>query len=128
MENNEPLQHEYPLGVLVAFGPDAERATKYMATLIPSPDAAPTEVERWYIANGDIRDDAKIAEEVEEFFTAVKAAGRSVPEGIKGCPHDEGIDYPLGDFRRFARPENSAGTHLRTGHRCGAFGVPRLSA
>ncbi len=100
MENNEPLQHEYPLGVLVAFGPDAERATKYMATLIPSPDAAPTEVERWYIANGDIRDDAKIAEEVEEFFTAVKAAGRSVPEGIKGCPHDEGIDYPLGGICR----------------------------
>lgn len=100
MENNEPLQHEYPLGVLVAFGPDAERATKYMATLIPSPDAAPTKVERWYIANGDIRDDANIAEEVEEFFTAVKAAGRSVPEGIKGCPHDEGIDYPLGGICR----------------------------
>ena len=100
MESIEPLQHEYPLGVLVAFGPDAERATKYMATLVPSPDAAPTELERWYVEGGDIRDDARIAEEVEEFFTVVAAAGRLVPEGIKGCPHDEGIDYPLGGICR----------------------------
>ena len=100
MENIELLQHEYPLGVLVAFGPDAERATKYMATLVPSQDAAPTEVERWYVDGGDIRDDARVAEEVEEFFTTVMATGRFVPEGIQGCPHDEGIDFPLGGICR----------------------------
>ena len=100
MESIEPLQHEYPLGVLVAFGPDAERATKYMATLIPSPDAAPTRVGRWCIDGEDIRDDANIAEEVEKFFVEGAAAGRFVPEGIKGCPHDEGIDFPLGGVCR----------------------------
>jgi hypothetical protein len=91
-----PDQHEYPLGTLIAYGPDATRATKLVASVIPAPDAEAGPLERWFARGGDIRRDRRVSAEVADFFKEHGARETITAPHIFGCPHEEGIDYPLG--------------------------------
>lgn len=91
-------EHQYPLGTLIPYGPDPERATKLTACVIPAPGAELTAMKRWHLKEGDIRDDSEIADEVAKFFAAHKIASQINAPEILGCEHEEGIDFPLGAF------------------------------
>jgi hypothetical protein len=45
---------------------------------------------------GEIRNDPTIAAEIAEFFKRHGVKHTTVCDGIIGCPHEEGIDYPMG--------------------------------
>jgi hypothetical protein len=93
-------EHQYPLGTLIAYGPDTRRATKLVASIIPSIDAEPSAIQRWHVKYGDIREDSDTILEVEAFFSAHEIASKIEAPEIFGCEHEEGIDYPLGSFCR----------------------------
>lgn len=86
----------FPLGTVMMYGPTARRATKYAVAVIPAPDAKPVALRRWFVAKGDIRDDTETADEITAFLIAHKVRETVFSDRITGCPHEEGVDYPLG--------------------------------
>jgi hypothetical protein len=86
-------QRGWPVTTIAFYGPDASRATKAVAAIIPSPDAEAQELRTWTTEAGDIRSDVGAAQEILEFIE--EHGGRSVAmtDRIIGCPHQEGIDY-----------------------------------
>ncbi|MEA3208108.1 MAG: hypothetical protein QOE70_1165 [Chthoniobacter sp.] len=96
MRHSEKDTARFPLGTIMMYGPNASRATKYAATVIAAPDSAPVAVKRWFVHQGDIRRDRSVAEEISAFFKAHRVSRTVISEFISGCPHEEGVDYPLG--------------------------------
>jgi hypothetical protein len=105
MAEDHPLQRmkklrkspKYPIGTLAAYGPDNTRATKLVASVFRRPGQRdPDELHRWFINEGDIRNNPGIAEEIAEFFKSHRVKETAVGDCIMGCPHEEGIDYPMG--------------------------------
>jgi hypothetical protein len=87
---------QYPIATLAAYGPDNTRATKLVVSVIRKPGRDPSAMESWTTDAGDIRDDPAVAAEVLR-FTRQHRVRQTVSTGlIIGCPHEEGIDYPLG--------------------------------
>jgi len=56
----------------------------------------PDELHRWITQVGDVRNDPVIAAEVADFLKRNGVGDTVSNERIMGCPHEEGIDYPLG--------------------------------
>jgi hypothetical protein len=89
---------KYPLGTLIAYGPDNKTATKLVASVITNPDREePTALHRWIVQGGDIRQDPTISSEVVAFFKEHHVVQTVASDRILGCPHEEGIDYPEGE-------------------------------
>ncbi len=86
----------YPIGTVAFYGPTAECATKVVASIIPGEGCAPDPLERWFSEEADVRNDPVIGEQVIAFLAAHGALSVVVTDGIIGCPHEEGIDYPEG--------------------------------
>jgi len=83
----------FPLGTLAFYGPDDERASKLVASIVARKGAAPSPMQKWYSESGDVRNDLRILDEVLEFIDANGARSIVMPDRIIGCPHEEGIDY-----------------------------------
>jgi hypothetical protein len=87
-------QKTYPIGTLAYYGPDDQTITKVIAGVLPNESTNPI-LKKW---QGDgIAEDASIAAEIGEFFQEHAAQNIVMTEGIIGCPHEEGIDYPEGE-------------------------------
>ena len=92
-----PGPPKFPIGTVAAYGPDNRRATKVVAAVFKRPgQKEPLALHRWLIQVGDIRNDPVIAAEIAEFFKRHGVRHSAVTDRIIGCPHEEGIDYPLG--------------------------------
>ena len=61
MQNTNQPAAGFPRGTLTAYGPTAERATKFVAAVLAGLDAAPIALKRWFVAKGDVRHDPRIA-------------------------------------------------------------------
>jgi hypothetical protein len=79
------------------MGPDDRHATKVAVSIVPAPQAEPTELRRWFAATGDVRKDETVLAEIVAFLRANQARSVAMMERIVGCPHEEGIDYPIGE-------------------------------
>lgn len=86
----------FPLATVMMYGPTASRATKYVVAVIPAPEAEPAALQRWFVAEGDIRDDTRTADEITKFILEHNVNETVLSDRITGCPHEEGVDYPLG--------------------------------
>ena len=93
---NLPIARRFPLGTVMMYGPTASHATKYVVAVFPAPDAEPVALRRWFVAQGDIRNDTKTADEITAFIQEHKVRETILSDRITGCPHEEGVDYPLG--------------------------------
>lgn len=88
----------FPAATLAFYGPDDQLATKVVVSIVLSEaDAAPTLMRKWLAAEGDIRADAAVRAEMMEFLKAEGVQRVVLTDRIIGCPHEEGIDYPLGE-------------------------------
>ena len=54
-------------------------------------------MERWFSERGDLRTDMATANEIARFLERHGVKSVVASEGILGCPHEEGIDYPDGE-------------------------------
>jgi len=84
----------WPVATVAFYGADDTTASKISVGIVPAEDAEPTDLRRWCSNEpGDIRADARIAEEVLAFIKESGAVSVVMADKIIGCPHEEGIDY-----------------------------------
>ena len=87
---------KYPIGTIAAYGPDNKLATKLVVAVFKTPGRkVPNELHRWISHVGDVRNDPAIAAEVADFLKRNGVRDTVSSDRIMGCPHEEGIDYPL---------------------------------
>ena len=84
---------KFPIGTVAYYGPDDKTSTKIAAGVILRDDSEPI-LQRWVAA--DILRDRKIADEVKQFFAKYGVKNVVITDGVIGCPHEEGIDFPDG--------------------------------
>jgi hypothetical protein len=83
----------YPVAIVALYGPDDTRATKLTVGIVPAENADVTDLRRWFSEGTDIRNDARVAEEVLAFINEAGARSIVMTDRIIGCPHEEGVDY-----------------------------------
>ena len=83
----------YPIGTIALYGPDGETTTKIVASCIAREGAEPI-LRRW--VGSQIQDSPKAQRQMKEFFEDHGVTSVVATEGIIGCPHEEGEDFPLG--------------------------------
>jgi hypothetical protein len=86
----------YPAATVAFYGPDDRRASKVAVGIVPAEQAAPSEMERWYSEDRDVRDDPDVATAIQRFIEKHEAKSVVVTDRIIGCPHEEGTDYARG--------------------------------
>lgn len=101
--SDSPLKKEarrgyrgYPIGTVAFYGPDNTRASKVAVGIVTAQDTEPIVLERWFAEDGDIRTNPVVAGEILQFLGVHGAKSVVMSDGIIGCPHEEGIDYPVG--------------------------------
>ena len=87
----------YPIGTIAFYGPDERCASKVAVSVVRAPQSAPAELHRWFSEAGDLRMDGTILAEIVAFLREYEVHSVAMTNGIIGCPHEEGIDYPEGD-------------------------------
>ena len=83
----------YPIATVALYGPDDTTATKPTVGIFPAENVEVTDLRRWFSEVADIRNDARVAEEVLAFIGAAGVRSAVMTDRIIGCPHEEGIDY-----------------------------------
>ena len=89
----EEKEH-FPIGVLVYFGPDDEKITKVIAVVISNQTSTPI-LKTW--VTPDFKTDSKVVKDIAQYFLVNEISEVLMTDGVVGCPHDEGIDYPMGE-------------------------------
>jgi hypothetical protein len=83
-----------PVATVAYYGPDDKISTKVAVGIIERWGKGPTELKRW--TGSDVVNDPGVVKEVTEFIRPHGAKSVIVTDGIIGCPHEEGIDFPEG--------------------------------
>ncbi len=86
----------YPVATIAYYGPDRDTAAKVAVGIVQREDAEPEVVQRWFNSERDIRRDVAINRQVVAFVEEHHAKSVVMTDGIIGCPHEEGTDYPEG--------------------------------
>ena len=86
--------HGYPVATVAYYGPDDRRASKVAVGIIMAEDEEAGELQRWFSEQGDVRRDAAVQRAILEFIRTWAVQSVAMGDGIMGCPHEEGIDYP----------------------------------
>ena len=92
----------YPIATIAFYGPTHNIATKVVCAIIEYDGAEVEPMQKWF-SPSDLRKSEQILGEVIDFVAENRAKSVSMVEGIIGCPHEEGVDYPEG----YACPECS---------------------
>ena len=86
-----------PVAILAPYGPDNTRATKLVVSIFRRPgDRNPLATRIWTTEAADVRSDPTISPEVAAFVSSYGVKRTVNADRIVGCPHEEGIDYPMG--------------------------------
>jgi len=88
---------EYPLATISTYGPDNRRATKLVVGILRrAGQRDPNPLRSWSTDAGDVRNDPAIAAELTDWLRSRRVKDTINYDRIIGCPHEEGIDYPMG--------------------------------
>lgn len=97
MHTNDSTPVRYPIATMATYGPDDTRATKLVASVFRrARQKSPGPTRTWFSEAGDVRNDPLIALEVADWLRRQRVTETLQHDRIIGCPHEEGIDYPLG--------------------------------
>jgi len=97
MRASQSSHTTYPLATISAYGSDNRRATKLVVGILRrAGQKAATPMRMWSSDAGDIRNDPVIASEVADWLRSQGIKDRLSYDRIIGCPHEEGIDDPMG--------------------------------
>jgi len=87
----------YPVATIATYGPDSGLATKLVVSVLERPGQRnPSATHTWTTQAVDVRHDPEIAAEVASFVRQHAAKQTVASDRVIGCPHEEGIDYPMG--------------------------------
>jgi len=87
-------QGKFPIGTIAYYGPDDQIVNKIVAAVLPDEQTNPI-LKKWF--GEDVSQNPETAAEIGMFFQEQKVQHVIMTEGIIGCPHEEGIDYPIGE-------------------------------
>jgi hypothetical protein len=87
----------YPIATIAFYGPSNEIATKVVCAIISHDSADPAPINKWF-SPSDLRKSEAVLKKILVFIDENGANTVSMVEEIIGCPHEEGIDYPQGDY------------------------------
>ncbi len=85
----------YPLATIAYYGPDASRASKAVVGLKYDKDGEVDILEKFTSELNDARSDTATNQQILGLIRANGARSVVMTDGIIGCPHEEGIDYPI---------------------------------
>jgi hypothetical protein len=90
---------DYPIATLAFYGPDDKKASKVVLGIIASRGAEP-QLHKWFRESpeADLRYDTKLQNTWIEILRREGVRSLAMMEEIYGCPHEEGIDYPVGQM------------------------------
>ncbi|HKF04150.1 MAG TPA: hypothetical protein VKB49_17645 [Candidatus Sulfotelmatobacter sp.] len=87
----------YPVATVAFYGPDDKLATKVVVSVFLRENSDPDFLKRWFsTGNEDVRQDLDIGEQILAFLKPHAPRSTVMTDGIIGCPHEEGVDYPEG--------------------------------
>ena len=86
----------YPVATIAYYGPDDKRASKVAVSIVLGKNEDAIELRRWF-SESDARRDVGVQRAIFEFVREYDAQSIAMGDGIMGCPHEEGIDYPNGE-------------------------------
>jgi hypothetical protein len=84
---------EYPIGTIAYYGPDDKHVTKIAVGIIEAEDAEPI-MERWH--GPDVTTNPEVQMQIMGFLETHGVRQMAMTDGIIGCPHEEGVDFPEG--------------------------------
>jgi hypothetical protein len=84
------------IGSIASYGPDNTRATKLVASVIDGASDELIDLRVWHSDGSDIRHDPIVAAEIRSWLSSRGVSKTTAADRIIGCPHEEGIDYPMG--------------------------------
>ena len=87
----------YPVATIAYYGSDNTRASKVTVGVIQAEGEEPALLERWYRELHDVRTAPDVLKEILDFLSEHFVKSVVVANGILGCPHEEGKDYPDGE-------------------------------
>jgi hypothetical protein len=87
-------KQKYPLGTVCYYGPNDRTVMKVVLAIIPREDAEPSFLKRW-VGSGVSRD-IKVVEELKRLLSQHQVKSVVATDGVIGCVHEEGLDFPLG--------------------------------
>lgn len=85
-----------PLGTIAFYGPDDRQASKLVVGFSPSAEAGVTETRSFCNAEVDVRNDPELLGQVLAYLKGRHVKSLVITDGVCGCPHEEGVDYPEG--------------------------------
>jgi len=86
----------YPLATVAYYGPTDAFASKVAVGVVQADGEGPSQLERWFSDDTDVRRNEAVEAEILSFLAAQGVRSVVMTDGIIGCPHEEGIDYPEG--------------------------------
>lgn len=87
----------YPIATIAFYGPNNDLATKAVCAIIIQEDAETDLMKKWF-SSSDLRKSELVISEILNFIDENGAKSVSMIQEIIGCPHEEGIDYPEGNY------------------------------
>lgn len=88
----------YPVATIAYYGPDDTFASKVVVGIVRfEKEKDPVALRKWFAAGTDVRQDVAINTEILQFIDNHHVARIGMLERVIGCPHEEGIDYPVGE-------------------------------
>jgi hypothetical protein len=84
---------DYPIATVARYGPDDKTVTKIAVGIIEAEDAEPI-MERW--VGPDVATSPEVGAQIAGFIAAHGVQQVAMTDGVLGCPHEEGIDFPKG--------------------------------
>lgn len=86
------------MATIAFYGPDNSRASKVAVGVVTRAEGEAEVLERWFSERADVRFDAGIGREILAFLERHAVKSVVLSDGVIGCPHEEGIDYPEGQI------------------------------
>mgnify|MGYP003423169730 FL=1 len=84
----------YPVVTIAYYGPSDKLATKVAIGFVEEENSDPQM--QCFSTDSDIREDATIQSAIIKLIERSAAKTVSLVDGIVGCPHEAGVDYPAG--------------------------------
>lgn len=86
----------YPVATVAFYGPNDQQATKVAVGIVRGEGVEADPLERWFSEQSDVRSDPDIAGQIAAFIETHAVKSVVLVDRIIGCPHEEGVDYPVG--------------------------------
>lgn len=87
----------YPAATFAFYGPTDQKATKLVVGILVHEEAEADPMRKWF-SDGDLRNEEEALQEALAFIQEHEAKSVAIADRIIGCPHEEGIDYPEGEW------------------------------